>query len=52
MLPESFEFIKKKFVCKGKAGPVTKVKLVNENLKAYSALVWNFSISMILLLWR
>ena len=31
MLPESFEFIKKNFVCKGKSGAVTKVKLVNEN---------------------
>ena len=32
MLPESFEFIKKNFVCKGKAGgAVAKVKLVNEN---------------------
>ena len=28
MLPESFEFIKKNFVCKG-ARAVTKVKLVN-----------------------
>ena len=52
MLPESFEFIKKNFVCKGKAGAATKVKLVNENEKAYSAILWNFSISMILLLWR
>ena len=31
MLPESFAFIKKNFVCKGKAGAVTKVKLVNQN---------------------
>ena len=26
MFPESFEFIKKNFVCKGKTGAVTKVK--------------------------
>ena len=31
MLPESFEFITKNFGCKGKAGAVTKLKLVNEN---------------------
>ena len=31
MLPESFEFIKKNFISKGKTGAVTKVKLVNEN---------------------
>ena len=52
MLPESFEFIKKNFVCKGKARAFTKVKFVNENQKAYSALLWNFSNSMIMLFWR
>ena len=31
MLPESFEFIKKNFVCKGKTGVATKLKLVSEN---------------------
>ena len=31
MLSESFEFIKENFICKGKAGAVTKVKLVNES---------------------